>query len=175
MIIYCLSATAHQCYIQQPLEGQLAKTAMTQLEEQVEAIRKEAYDTGYAAAMRAVREFAGGSPSAAVAAVVSTGRKSATTVKPRLRRSAATALKPQSRARPSQPKRGTNALLITEVLKGMQGSTRAADIRKALQRDKGVSIAFTSIRHALDRLAQRGEVEASVDHKTWRYVGTTGH
>ena len=43
----------------------------------------------------------------------------------------------------------------------MQGSTRAADIRKALQRDKGVSIAFTSIRHALDRLAQRAEVEAS--------------
>jgi hypothetical protein len=57
------------------------------------------------------------------------------------------------------------------VLKGARGPTRPADIRKALQRDKGVSIAFTSIRHALGQLAKRGEVKASADHKEWRYVG----
>jgi hypothetical protein len=61
--------------------------------------------------------------------------------------------------------------MITEVLKGAHGPTRAADIRKALQRDKGVSLAFTSIRHALGQLAKRGEVKASADHKEWRYVG----
>ena len=39
---------------------------------------------------------------------------------------------------------------------------------KALQRDKGVVIAFTSIRHSLGQLASRHEVEASPDGKTWR-------
>jgi len=61
--------------------------------------------------------------------------------------------------------------MIAEVLKGMRHSTRAADIRRALQRDKGVSISYPSIRHALNQLAQRGEVETSADHKAWRYAG----
>ena len=146
----------------------MAKTAMTQLAQQIEAIRKDAYEAGYAAAMQAVRQFTGSS-AAAAPAVARTRR---TAVKPKARRSAKTASKPRSNARPSQPKRGNNAVLIAEVLKGMQGPTRAADIRKALQRDKHVSIAFTSIRHALNQLAQRGEVKGSADHKTWHYVGT---
>jgi len=161
----------------------MAKTALTQLAEQIEAFRKDAYEAGYAAAMQAVRQFTGSS-TAAVPSVASTPRAAASTrrtaantrrtvAKPQPRPAAATAPKPRSNARSSQPKRGNNAVLIGEVLKGMQGSTRAADIRKALQRDKGVSIAFTSIRHALHQLAQRGEVEASTDRKTWRYVGTT--
>jgi hypothetical protein len=146
---------------------------MSQLEQQVEVIRKEAYDAGYAAAMQALREFAGRSPNTAAAAVVSRGRKaatkapSATTAKPK----PTTVRKTRSKAQPTRPQRGSNALLITEVLKGAHGPTRAADIRKALQRDKGVSIAFTSIRHALGQLAKRGEVKASADHKEWRYVG----
>jgi hypothetical protein len=62
--------------------------------------------------------------------------------------------------------------LIVEVLKGMpSGTARPADIRKVLQSDKGVSMAFTSIRHALGQLAARNEVAASDDGKTWRYVG----
>jgi hypothetical protein len=145
---------------------------MSQLEQQLEVIRKEAYDAGYAAAMQALREFAGRSPNTAAAAVVSRGRKAAT--KPQ----SATAAKPKSTTvrksrskEPTRPQRGSNALLITEVLKGAHGPTRAADIRKALQRDKGVSIAFTSIRHALGQLAKRGEVKSSADHKEWRYVG----
>jgi hypothetical protein len=153
----------------------LAKSALTQLAEQIEALRKDAYEAGYAAAMRAVRQFTGSS-TAAVPSVTSTQRAVATTrrtvTKPQSRRSATTAPKPRTNARSSQLKRGNNAVLIGEVLKGMQGSARAADIRKALQRDKGVSIAFTSIRHALNQLAQRGEAEASTDRKTWRYVGT---
>jgi hypothetical protein len=59
--------------------------------------------------------------------------------------------------------------MIAEVLKGMRHSTWAADIRGALQRDKGVSISFPC--HALDQFAQRGQVEPIADRKTWRYVG----
>ena len=151
----------------------MAKSAMSQLEQQLEVIRKEAYDAGYAAAMQALREFAGRSPNTTAAAVVSRGRKAATKApsttpaKPK----STTVRKSQSKAQPTRPQRGSNALLITEVLKGARGPTRAADIRKALQRDNGVSIAFTSIRHALGQLAKRGEVKASADHKEWRYVG----
>jgi hypothetical protein len=151
----------------------MAKSAMSQLEHQLEVIRKEAYDAGFAAAMQALREFAGRSPNTAAAAVVSRGRKvaikpqSATVAKPK-----STAVrKSRSKAQLTRPQRGSNALLITEVLKATHGPTRAADIRKALQRDKGVSIAFTSIRHALGQLAKRGEVKASADHKEWHYVG----
>jgi hypothetical protein len=152
---------------------------MTQLEEQLEAIRREAYEAGYAAAMQAIRQFAAG-PSTATPAVAKQQRKSASGVKPRRPRSAATASKPQSTTAlkrrsqaqpPTTPTRGANAQLIAEVLKGAHGPSRAADIRKALQRDKGVSIAFTSIRHALNQLAQRGEVKASADHKEWHYAG----
>jgi hypothetical protein len=53
------------------------------------------------------------------------------------------------------------------------GTARPADIRKTLQSDKGVAMASTSIRHALRQLASRHEVEASLDGKTWRYVGTS--
>jgi hypothetical protein len=63
-------------------------------------------------------------------------------------------------------------MLIAEVLKAMPSRTaRPAEIRKALQNDKGVAMAFTSIRHALGQLANRNEVVASVDGKTWRYTG----
>src|SRR5215469_7404491 len=38
---------------------EMAKTAVTGLTDHIEAIRREAYDEGYAAAMRAVAEFSG--------------------------------------------------------------------------------------------------------------------
>jgi hypothetical protein len=149
----------------------LAKTAMNQLEEQIEAIRQEAYTVGYAAAMQAIREFAGGS-SAAGATQRKQASGPAVTAKPRSVRAVAKASKAPSSQR-TRAQRGSNVTLIAEVLKRMPNSSRAADIRKALQRDKGVSIAFTSIRHALEQLAQRGEVEASADRKTWHYVEAT--
>jgi hypothetical protein len=40
-----------------------------------------------------------------------------------------------------------------------------------LQSDKGVAMAFTSIRHALGQLAQRSEATVASDGKTWRYTG----
>jgi hypothetical protein len=44
---------------------------------------------------------------------------------------------------------------------------RAAEIRAALQRDRGVAIAFTSIRHALNQLQERHQ--AKLLKKRWRH------
>jgi hypothetical protein len=154
----------------------MAKTALTQLQDQIEAIRREAYDAGYAAAMQAIRDFVA-HPSAAAAPP---SRTRAPAKPPRAAKPAPATKAPQRRRRgpakaaaaASRPQRGTNARLIAEVLKAMPlGVARPAEIRSALQRDKGVQMAFTSIRHALGQLASRREVEASADGKTWRYLG----
>jgi hypothetical protein len=160
----------------------MAKTALTQLQDQIEAVRREAYAAGYAAAMQAVRDLAA-RPAAAAASAG--GRRAAAAgatppAQPARRRgrppgaartTAPAAPKAGARSR-RRPQRGSNARLIAEVLKAMPSSTgKPADIRRALQNDKGVAMAFTSIRHALGQLAARNEVEASSDGKTWRYLG----
>ncbi|MGE0260123.1 MAG: hypothetical protein AB7T18_15370 [Alphaproteobacteria bacterium] len=48
---------------------------------------------------------------------------------------------------------------------------RPAEIRSAIEREKGVVIAFTSIRHALGQLDSRGAVEQVADSNTWRWRG----
>jgi hypothetical protein len=150
----------------------MAKTALTQLQDQIEAIRQEAYDAGFAAAMQAVRDFAA-RPAAAPARAPRTAAPPP--VKPAARRGrppkAVAAARPVSGSA-RRPHRGTNSRLVAEVLKGLpSGTGRPADIRRSLQNDKGVAMAFTSIRHALGQLAQRNEAEASGDGKTWRYTG----
>jgi hypothetical protein len=67
--------------------------------------------------------------------------------------------------------------LVEEVLKSnAPRALRPAEIRSAIQRDKGVAMAFTSIRHALGQLEARNAVEQIADSKTWRYRegGATG-
>jgi hypothetical protein len=151
----------------------MAKTALNQLQDQIEAIRREAYEAGYAAAMQAVREFAGRPGGTAAPAKTPRPRaaKAAPPVtKPAPRGRRAAAARPAAASR--RPQRGTNARLIAEVLKAMpSGTARPAEIRKALQSDKGVAMAFTSIRHALGQLATRNEVASDDDGKTWRYLG----
>ena len=145
---------------------------MTQLQEQIEAIRREAYEAGYAAAMQAIRDFATRPTASSTAAAAPRARSRAqpAPAQPAARRRAA-ARSPAARRR---PQRGANARLIAEVLQAMpSGTARPAEIRKALQQDKGVAMAFTSIRHALGQLAGRNEVAASEDGKTWRYLGGT--
>jgi hypothetical protein len=154
---------------------------MNQLQDQIEAIRREAYEAGYAAAMQAIRDFTGRPAGAAAAPRAAAPRAAAPRVATPPRAAAKPAAeKPAPRRRRApvratasgRPQRGTNARLIVEVLREMPaGTARPADIRKALQSDKGVSMAFTSIRHALGQLAARNEVTASDDGKTWRYVG----
>jgi hypothetical protein len=155
----------------------MAKSATTQLNEQIEAIRREAYAAGYAAAMQAVRE-ATLKPMVGVAAPRggrANGRRkgvpAATTQpagRPRGRPRKGVLAKPQEK----RPSRGSNAHLIEEMLQSIAPrAARPAEIRSTLQREKGVAIAFTSIRHALGQLATRGVVEQVADNKTWRHLG----
>jgi len=73
---------------------------------------------------------------------------------------------------PGAPRRGTNARLVEEVLQSSAPrALRPAEIRSALQRDKGTAMAFTSIRHALGQLEERHTAEQVADSKTWRYRG----
>jgi hypothetical protein len=153
----------------------MAKTALTQLQDQIEAIRSEAYAAGYAAAMQAIRDFVARPSASSAPAARRRTAKVATPAKPAARRGRppgpAKAAKAAALAR-RRPQRGANARLVVEVLKAMpSGTGRPADIRRALQSDKGVAMAFTSIRHALGQLASRNEVQSSADGKTWRYLG----
>ena len=159
----------------------MAKTALTQLQEQVEAVRREAFAAGYAAAMQSVRELAAKpAPGAEPAASAPRRRRRSAgsaraAAAPRQRQPRAAAARAAPRARRAsspRPQRGTNARLVEEVLQS--NSPRAlhpAEIRNALQRDKGVAMAFTSIRHALGQLEGRHTAEQVANSKTWRYSG----
>jgi len=157
----------------------MAKTALTQLQDQIEAVRREAFAAGYAAAMQSIRDFAakpvpGAAPAAVrpqrqrrLAASAGPGRPSAQ------RQPRATARAPRSAGR--RPQRGSNARLVEEVLQSnAPRALRPAEIRRTLQRDKGVAMAFTSIRHALGQLEGRGTAEQGTDSKTWRHRGPAG-
>ena len=157
----------------------MAKTAVTQLQEQIEAIRREAFAAGFKAAMQSVRQFAStqrptrgrnppSQPGAAApqrARAPGSPQQSGNTTGAS-RRGAATAARPQ---------RGTNARLVEEVLQSnAPRALRPAEIRSTIQREKGVAIAFTSIRHALGQLESRRLAEQVEDSNTWRYRGGGG-
>jgi len=147
----------------------MARTALTQLQEQIEAVRREAYAAGYAAALQAVREFASRATlGAAEPAATARGRGRPRRAQPAQRRRG-TARTASSPANP-RPQRGTNARLIEEVLQAFAPrAARPTEIRHALQQEKGVSMAFTSIRHALGQLESRQAVEQLDGGKSWRY------
>jgi DNA-binding GntR family transcriptional regulator len=70
-----------------------------------------------------------------------------------------------------RPERGSNARIVEEVLRSLAPqAVRPADIRTALQRDKGTSLAYTSIRHALGQLEERKAVEQD-GNGGWRIAG----
>jgi hypothetical protein len=149
----------------------MAKTALGQLQDQVEAIRREAYAAGYAAAMQAVRDFSARPAGGAAGAPARPRAAKAAPVKTPARRGRPPG--PAKPARARRPQRGTNARLISEVLKASGPDfVRPAAIRTALERDKGASVAFTSIRHSLGQLQGQGVVEQSADGKSWRYTGS---
>jgi hypothetical protein len=152
----------------------MARTAVTQLQQQIEEVRREGFAAGYAAAMQTIRE-------AASRSAPETGRTAAA---PRRRRGTRQAAVPPIRRRRARvtsrtagtrrsaarlAQRGTNARLIGEILQASAPhAMRAAEIRKALQ-DKGVAMAFASIRHALGQLEARNAAEQLGDSKTWRH------
>jgi hypothetical protein len=153
----------------------MVKTAVNQLQEQVEAIRREAFAAGFEAAMQSVRQFAStqtpdmrarsGEPALPRAShrrpmAASPAQPGTTTAS---RRRTATA---------ARPRRGTNARLVEEVLRSKAPQAlRPAEIRGTIQREKGIAIAFTSIRHALGQLEARGGAEQVTNSNTWRCRG----
>jgi hypothetical protein len=158
----------------------MTKAATTELQQQIEEVRREAYAAGYAAAMQAIADGASRlAPKAGTTAAAPRRRgrgrvrQAATAAKPiRPRRARATATTTRRSAN-GRAQRGTNALIIEEILKAMVPSgVRPAEIRKALQ-DNGVAISFASIRHALRQLEARNAAEQVGDSKTWRYRSGT--
>src|SRR5579863_7443393 len=161
----------------------MAKTALNQLQDQIEAVRREAFAAGYAAAMQSIREFAakpapGAEPAPAArprgrprsAASASSSPPAASAPRQRQPRVAAKPAQRATRAPAKRPQRGTNARLVEEVLQSnAPRALRPAEIRRAVQHDKGVAMAFTSIRHALVQLEERRTAEQVADTKTWRY------
>jgi hypothetical protein len=168
----------------------MPKTALTELQRQVETIRREAFAAGYSAAMKAVRELASRSTAQAPrSGSAPTGRRRGRprtrTAKPatpkssrrtnvrsvsgasRTTRRAATDRK--ARSAPRRAQRGSKALVIEEILKlAAPNALRPTDIRKALQ-DKGVAISFAGISSALRQLKGRNAAELVGNSKTWRH------
>ena len=154
----------------------MAKAATTELQQQIEEVRREAYAAGYVAAMQVIADGASRpAPKAGTTAAAPRRRgrgrvrQAATAAKPiRPRRARATATTTRRSAN-GRAQRGTNALIIEEILKAMAPSAaRPAEIRKALQ-DKGVAISFPSIHHALRQLEARNAAEQVGDSKSWRH------
>jgi hypothetical protein len=148
-----------------------------ELQQQIEEVRREAYAAGYRAAMQVISEVTSRAAPKSGTTAAAPGRrrqgrvrKAAPAAKPtRSRRARATGA--TTTTRPSangRAQRGTNALIIEEILKTMAPSgVRPAEIRKALQ-DNGVAISFASIRNALRQLEARNAAEQVGDSKSWR-------
>jgi|ERR1051325_1668067 hypothetical protein len=153
----------------------MAKTALSELQQQIEEVRREAFAAGYAAAMQAVRELTSRPAPGGVTAVPerrrAAGSKRTAVASNRGRRTRDS----QGDARSRRPaatgtQRGTNAQAIGEILQSAAPQAlRQAEIRKALL-EKGIEISFTSLRHALGQLEAR-EAAEQVDSRTWRHRG----
>jgi hypothetical protein len=151
----------------------MASTAVTQLQQQIEEVRREGFAAGYAAAMQAVREVASRSAQKAGSTAPRRRRRvrqavpAAQPVRRRVRATNDTGTSRRSAAR--RPQRGTNARLIGGILRASAPhAMRPAEIRRALQ-DKGVAMSFASIGHALGQLEARSAAERVGDSKTWRH------
>ena len=160
----------------------MAKTAVTELTDHIESIRQEAYNEGYAAAMRAVAEFSG---SGTAKSNANTGKAATAKVTSRKERTAKAAAaktatasqatprrQRRAQAKPStrQTRRGDNSRHIAEAIMALPNRTGpAAAIKKALA-EKGHDLAYTSIRHGLGQLQARGEVSVAADGRTWSYT-----
>ena len=154
----------------------MARTAVTQLQQQIEEVRREAFAAGYATAMRGIRELA--SHPAPVTAIPTAprggrpgpSRKSVAAAPRRRRRAVASDAAARHRTPAARGRqRGGNAQAIEEILRvASPRALRQAEIRKALQ-ERGIEVAFTSIRHALSQLATRNAAEQVGDSRTWRH------
>ena len=156
----------------------MARTAISELQQQIEEVRREAFAAGYAAAMQAVRELASRpAPERGTAAARRRGGAGrevspttpTSTLRGRTRASEGAARPPKSVAR--RLPRGANAERVEEILRASAPrAMRAAEIRKGLQ-EKGVEMSFTTVRHSLSQLETRNAAEQVGDSKAWRHRG----
>jgi DNA-binding PadR family transcriptional regulator len=158
----------------------MARSAVSELQQQIEAVRREAFAAGYTAAMQAIREFASrpatdSGPAATRRSSRGGARRKTVAVTPSGRRQTKSreGVTKTRRSAASRPQRGSNAQSIEEVLQAAAPrALRQAEIRKALQ-DKGLKLAFTSIRHALGQLEARNSAEQVGETRTWRHRGSS--
>jgi type II secretory pathway pseudopilin PulG len=175
----------------------MAEEALTQLQAQIDAIRREAFADGYAAAMKNVQELATRTvPQQSDNPPTPNGGESAEgeteqaqrlqkpqpnqaeipfRTSPPIRRAAAKrrttgrAAADTRRSRGGRAKRGTNARMVQEILqKAAPRAVRQADIRRALEH-RGVSLPYPSIGHALGQLKARKAAKQVGKSGTWRY------
>jgi len=135
---------------------------MSHLEDQIELVRREAFAAGYAAAMQAIREIAScPAPAEKLSTPTAPARRGRPPRQPQPapRKTQARQAGADSKPAAQRLERGSNARFVEEALRASAPQVRPAEIRAALQRDKGVALAFTSIRHALGQLEARKAVE----------------
>src|SRR5215469_5048615 len=133
---YCFRIRARVERPQSYRRAAMAKSAVTGLTDHIESIRQQAYNEGYAAAMRAVVEFSTSGTKSKATATKTTATKTpavksttATTAAPRRQKQA------QAKPVPRQARRGDNVRLIAETMMALPDhSGRAAVIKKALAR-----------------------------------------
>jgi hypothetical protein len=156
-----------------------SNSPITQLKDQIESIRRDAYSEGYSAAMQVVLNFAK-QPAAKPQTRPATTKKSPAKATAR-RKVAAAPAAPQAASATSSKgetasraqkqrmgRRGENAPLIEAALKSLPNHTgRAGDIRKAIKEQHEKELAFTSIRNALGQLQKDSKVTLAGDGKTW--------
>ena len=149
----------------------MKNAALAQLQRQIEAVRREAYAEGYAAAMRRVHDFAARLPDGSAAS------HPAPPVTPLARSGRSGRVHAATNDRPSMPRlpHGTNARMVAAVLESIAPrAARPSEIRHLLLREQGVAMAFTSIRHALSQLTARHAAEQVTESKTWRHLPAAG-
>lgn len=156
----------------------MAKTAMTELTDQIEAIRREAYNDGYAAAMRAVVEYSTSRTAIpkATATKATVTKAPVTTANAAKSTTATTAAPKRQRRAQAKPAgryhHGDNARHIAEAMMTLPDHRGpAAAIKRALAK-KGHEIAYASIRNALAQLQARGAASVATDGKTWSYIAS---
>ena len=157
----------------------MAKSAATDLTDYIETIRREAYNDGYAAAMRAVIEFSGSGSTkskatSAKATSAKTVTKATTAKKTQAKATAATTAPRRQRRTQTKPaarqaRRGDNARHIVEAMMVLPDHTGPAAAIKKVLSDKGHDLPYTSIRHGLGQLQARGEASVAQDGRTWTY------
>ena len=151
----------------------MPNSALSELQQQIEAVRQEAFAAGYTAAMASIRELAcRPAPDAKATVTLSRGQSDASTAKrpaPATRRRRTARSMPSSRVPARRLRPGANAQLVEEILSdNVPRALRAGEIRSALQQEKGVVISFTSIGNALRQLEARQSAE-QIHRKSWRY------